>query len=114
MSRLRVGGVRCGGIAQIQHLPHLVELQSDFEIAGLCDLSRELLAHVGAAYGVPTERRHVDYRELVERADIDAVNISDSRGREALKIPSAGANRHSPELRCSLRASCYDLRGMLL
>ena len=107
MSRLRVGVIGCGGIAQIQHLPHLVELSSDFEIAGLCDLSRELLAHVGAAYGVPPERQHVDYQELVERADIGryrlqlrhacaAVNISDSCGREALRIPSAGAIRHSP------------------
>ncbi|MCY4111606.1 MAG: Gfo/Idh/MocA family oxidoreductase, partial [Chloroflexi bacterium] len=73
MSRLRIGVIGCGGIAQIQHLPHLVELRDEFEIAGLCDLSRELLDHVGDAYGVPPERRHVDYRELVARADIDAV-----------------------------------------
>ena len=93
MSRLRVGVIGCGGIAQIQHLPHLVELSSNFEIAGLCDLSRELLAHVGAAYGVPPERQHVDYHELVERADIDAVIVCNS-GTHAPPAIAATALEH--------------------
>ena len=94
MSRLRVGVMGCGGIAQIQHLPHLVELSSDFEIAGLCDLSRELLAHVGAAYGVPPERQHVDYQELVERADIDAVIVCNSGTHAPPAIAAARAGKH--------------------
>ena len=60
MSRIRVGVVGCGGIAQIQHLPHLVELPDVFEIAGLCDLSRELLGprrrRVWRAVGVAAHR----------------------------------------------------------
>ena len=94
MSRLRVGVIGCGGIAQIQHLPHLVELSSDFEVAGLCDLSRELLAHVGAAYGVPPERRHVEYHELVQRADIDAVIVCNSGTHAPPAIAAARAGKH--------------------
>ena len=94
MSRLRVGVIGCGGIAQIQHLPHLVELQSEFEIAGLCDLSRELLAHVGAVYGVPPERQQVDYHELVQRADIDAVIVCNSGTHAPPAIAATRAGKH--------------------
>ena len=72
----------------------LSELHSDFEIAGLCDLSRELLAHVGAAYGVPPLRRHVDYHELVQRADIDAVIVCNSGTHAPPAIAAARAGKH--------------------
>ncbi|MDE2992109.1 MAG: Gfo/Idh/MocA family oxidoreductase [Chloroflexota bacterium] len=94
MSRIRMGVIGCGGIAQIQHLPHLVELRDECEIAGLCDLSRELLTHVGDAYGVPPERRHVDYRELVERADIDAVIVCTTGSHAPAAIAAAEAGKH--------------------
>ncbi|MCY3784472.1 MAG: Gfo/Idh/MocA family oxidoreductase [Chloroflexi bacterium] len=94
MSRLRIGVIGCGGIAQIQHLPHLVELRDEFEIAGLCDLSRELLDHVGDAYGVPPERRHVDFHELVARADIDAVIVCTTGSHAPPAIAAAQAGKH--------------------
>ena len=48
MARIKVGIIGCGAIAQIQHLPHLRELDDQFEIAGLADLSPQLLERVGA------------------------------------------------------------------
>ena len=62
MARLKIGIIGCGAIAQIQHLPHLRELDDEFEIGGLADLSPKLLEAVGADYGVPAERRFLDYR----------------------------------------------------
>ena len=72
MTRLRVGVVGCGLIAQIAHLPHLQELSQLFEISAICATSPSRLDHVGQRYNVP--KRYLDYRELVEQ-DLDAVFV---------------------------------------
>ena len=77
MARLKIGVIGCGAIAQIQHLPHLRELDAEFEIGGLADLSPKLLEAVGTEYGVPRERRFLDYHDLV-RSDIDGVIVCPS------------------------------------
>jgi predicted dehydrogenase len=93
MTRIKVGIIGCGAIAQIQHLPHLRELDDQFEIAGLADLSPQVLAAVGADYGVPEERRFLDYRELV-RSDIDAVIVCPSGSHAPPSIAAAEAGKH--------------------
>ncbi len=93
MTRLKVGVIGCGAIAQIQHLPHLRELRDEFAIAGLCDLSPQLLAALGEEYGVPPERRFTDYRELVN-GDIDAVIVCPSGSHAAPSIAAAEAGKH--------------------
>ena len=92
MTRLKVGVIGCGAIAQIQHLPHLRELADEFTIGGLSDLSPQLLAAVGADYGVPPERRFTDYHELVE-SDIDAVIVCLSGSHAAPTIAAAEAGK---------------------
>ncbi|MCC6627459.1 MAG: Gfo/Idh/MocA family oxidoreductase [Chloroflexi bacterium] len=91
--RIRMGMIGCGAIAQVQHLPHLRELDDEFEIAGLCDLSPSLLAHLGDEYGVPSERRFTDYRDLV-RSDIDAVIVCPSGTHSTPSIAAAEAGKH--------------------
>lgn len=93
MARIKVGIIGCGAIAQIQHLPHLRELDDQFEIAGLADLSPKLLEAVGAEYGVPAERRFLDYREMV-RSDIDAVIVCPSGSHAPPSIAAAEAGKH--------------------
>lgn len=91
--RLKVGIIGCGAIAQIQHLPHLRELNDQFMIGGLCDLSAQLVDTVGEEYGVPPERRFTDYREMV-RSDIDAVIVCPSGSHAAPSIAAAEAGKH--------------------
>jgi len=93
LNKLKIGIIGCGAIAQIQHLPHLRELRDEFEIAGLCDLSQTLLATVGAEYGVPPERRFVDYGDLV-RSDVEAVIVCPSGTHAAPSIAAARAGKH--------------------
>jgi predicted dehydrogenase len=93
MRRLRIGMIGCGAIAQIQHLPHLRELDDAFEIAGLCDLSPKLLDVLGDEYGVPPERRFRDYRDLV-RSDVEAVIVCPSGSHAAPSIAAARAGKH--------------------
>ncbi len=93
MARLKIGIIGCGAIAQIQHLPHLRELNDQFEIGGLADLSPKLLEVVGAEYGVPKERQFLDYHEMV-RSDIDGVIVCPSGSHAAPSIAAAEAGKH--------------------
>lgn len=72
MTKVRVGLIGCGLIAQISHLPYLQELSSKFEITALCDLSKSLVDTLGDRYNVPN--RFIDYRELLDQK-LDAVFI---------------------------------------
>src|SRR6185503_9123537 len=90
MSRLKIGVIGCGAIAQIQHLPHLRELDAEFEIGGLADLSPKLLEAVGTEYGVAPERRFLDYHDML-RTDVDAVIVCPSvacRGNREIGVPA--------------------------
>jgi predicted dehydrogenase len=91
--RLKIGVIGCGAIAQVQHLPHLRELSDDFEIAGLCDLSPKLLASIGDEYGVPAERRFLDYHDLL-RGDCDAVIVCPFGSHAPASIAAAQAGKH--------------------
>jgi predicted dehydrogenase len=93
VARLKIGIIGCGAIAQIQHLPHLRELNDQFEIGGLADLSPKLLEVVGEEYGVPPERRFLDYRAMV-RSDIDGVIVCPSGSHAAPSIAAAEAGKH--------------------
>lgn len=93
MQRLKIGVIGCGAIAQIQHLPHLRELEDEFEIGGLSDLSAKLLEYVGDLYNVPPERRFLDYHDLVH-SDIDAVIVCPSGSHAPPSIAAAEAGKH--------------------
>jgi predicted dehydrogenase len=93
VERLKIGIIGCGAIAQIQHLPHLRELSDEFEIGGLADLSPRLLEVVGGEYGVPPERRFLDYQQLL-RSDIDGVIVCPSGSHAAPSIAAAQAGKH--------------------
>jgi len=93
VSRLKIGVIGCGAIAQIQHLPHLRELDDEFEIGGLADLSARLLEVVGDEFGVPRERRFLDYHDLVT-SDIDGVIVCPSSSHAEPSIAAAQAGKH--------------------
>src|SRR6266849_1444111 len=93
MSRLRVGLIGCGAIAQIQHLPHLRMRDDIFEIRALCDLSAQLLDALGESHGVPPERRFLDYRRMVE-SDVDAVIVCPAGSHAPPTIAAARTGKH--------------------
>ena len=46
------------------------------EIAAICDCNPENLAFAGERYGIPEEKRFTDYKELLNRNDIDIVTVA--------------------------------------
>ncbi len=89
---LRVGVVGCGGIAQMMHLPTLAERPDLFSIVALADLNGATLEAVGRRYGVGG--LHLDVRELVSRADVDAVLLLASGSHEGPAVAALEAGKH--------------------
>jgi len=75
MSKIRVGIVGCGGIANLKHLPALKKQKSRIELVAFCDLLEERAQKAAAGYGDPGAKIYTDYRELVADKSIDAVHV---------------------------------------
>ena len=72
MSKLRVGVIGLGEVAQVIHLPIIESLPDHYELAAVCDISPGLLKRVGDRYRV--ERRYADVGEMLERERPDIVD----------------------------------------
>src|SRR2546421_1846663 len=70
MTKINVGLVGLGEIAQIIHLPLLQAHSDKFEIAAICDISQELLTAMGERYHVPADHRYTDYHDLARQGDL--------------------------------------------
>ena len=91
MRRLRIGVVGCGAIAQVHHLPNLVALDKQFEVAVVCDVSPAAAADAARRFHVP---RHVDdWRDLLT-IDLDAVLLCHTDPKTEAAIAVLQAGRH--------------------
>lgn len=91
MERLRTGVVGCGLVAQVMHLPHLLELADRFEVRALCDISPRALAHAGALF--PAARRHARVDDLLAE-ELDAVLVLTPGSHAPAAIAAAETDRH--------------------
>lgn len=92
MSPLRMGVVGCGAIAQIMHIPYIVEYDERFELIALADAHRPTLDAVGDHYHV--EQRYSGWRDLLADANIDAVVLCHNGSHHNAVIAALDANKH--------------------
>ncbi len=102
---LRIGVIGLGAVAQMMHLPHLHEM-SEYELAALADVSAETLEAVADFYHIPLEGRFTDYRDLLQRTDLDAVLIASGGTHTQLVIAALEAGKHV----LSEKPLCHTLR----
>jgi predicted dehydrogenase len=76
LSRLSVGVVGLGEVAQVVHLPVLRSLPELYEVTAVCDISPGLLSRVGGGHGV--QRRYTDVAEMLDEARLDCVLVLNS------------------------------------
>ena len=91
MSRVRVGLVGTGLIAQVMHLHYLAELADRFEVAAVCDLDGESARGCAERYGIPAA--FTDWHELVAHP-LDAVMVLTSGSHAPIAEAAARAGRH--------------------
>ncbi|MDR0669346.1 MAG: Gfo/Idh/MocA family oxidoreductase [Treponema sp.] len=92
MPRIKIGVIGLGGIAGAVHLPG-IEKCPDFELTALCDIDREKLDRTGERYRIDPSMRFTDYRDLIARGGVDAVDIctpNDCHARIAMEAVDAG------------------------
>ncbi|MCB0109133.1 MAG: Gfo/Idh/MocA family oxidoreductase [Caldilineaceae bacterium] len=105
MSRVKLGVVGCGAIAQVHHMPNLFELQELFDVTTVCDVSAGAATYVAQRFHVP---KHVtDYRDLLA-ADVDAVLLCQSDPKTTVALAALDAGKHL----FIEKPVCYSLEDM--
>ena len=91
MSRVRIGVIGCGAIAQVHHLPNLTALHREFEVPIVCDLSRGAAQAVAKRFHVP--QYVTDYNELLA-TDVDAVLLCHGDPKTEVALAAFEAGKH--------------------
>jgi predicted dehydrogenase len=87
-SRLRVGVVGCGAVAQAMHLPYLGAMRDRFEVGALVDPSQAVLQALAARYGVRETYSSVE--SLLDAAiRLDALVIASPNATHAEIVEAA-------------------------
>src|SRR5579864_8553731 len=89
--RLRVGVVGCGVIAQVMHLPHLLELDELFSLEAVCDISAPTAVACAERYGDP--KVFTDWAEMLQEP-LDAVLVLTSSSHAPVAVAAARAGKH--------------------
>lgn len=84
---LNVGIVGLGEVAQIIHLPNLVEEESRFRVRAVCDVSPGVLQAVGDRYRIDGRFSH--YEEMLEAENLDLVFVLNANEYHAETARSA-------------------------
>ncbi|HEV2871999.1 MAG TPA: Gfo/Idh/MocA family oxidoreductase, partial [Actinomycetota bacterium] len=84
-SRVRLGVIGLGAVAQAVHLPLLRNQRDLFEVTAVCDLSAELAGRVAERFGLGTASHFRSAEELLDSGRVDAVLVltSGSHGQVA-------------------------------
>ena len=90
-TRVRVGVIGAGLIAQAMHLHYLRELSDRFEVSVICDVALDNAAASADRYGVP--KTCTDWRELL-REPLDAVLVLTGGSHAPMAIEAAKAGLH--------------------
>lgn len=91
MSPIRLGVIGCGAIAQVHHMPNLSELQNEFQVTCVCDVSEKAAEYVANRFNVPAYV--TDYRQLLD-TDVDAVLLCQSDPKTQVAIDAFDAGKH--------------------
>ncbi len=73
---IRLGLIGCGGIVRLNHISVFLSLSDSVRVVALADLAPENLEYAGNTLEVPPAQRYTDYRDMLAKAEIDAVSIA--------------------------------------
>ncbi|RVT60860.1 Gfo/Idh/MocA family protein (plasmid) [Niallia taxi] len=75
MSKLRIGIIGCGGIANNKHFPALSHFKEECEIVAFCDVIEERALKAAKEFGSADAKAYTDYTELLKDHSIDIVHV---------------------------------------
>ena len=74
MTKLRVGIIGCGGIANGKHMPSLAKV-NECEMVAFCDIVPERAEAAKVKFGTADAKAYTDYKELLADKSIDVVHV---------------------------------------
>jgi predicted dehydrogenase len=89
---LRVGIIGCGAIAQIMHIPYIIDYDDRFKLVAASDIDKGVLDAVADHYSIPS--RYTNYQDLLAHDDIDAVFICHGGSHYDTIIAALDAGKH--------------------
>ena len=93
-TKLRVGIIGCGGIANGKHMPALAKLDT-VEMVAFCDTREERAVKAAKDYGTADAKTYTDYRELLADETIDVVHVCTPNSSHAeISIAALEAGKH--------------------
>lgn len=93
-SKVRVGIIGCGGIANGKHLPSLSKL-SNVELVTFCDIEVEKAKAAADKYGVPGATVYSDYEKLLSDGGTDVIHVCTPNASHApITIAALEAGNH--------------------
>ncbi len=75
MSKVRIGIVGVGWVAQVVHIPTLLKMP-EAEVVAICDRDRARVRLVGEKFGIT--RQYTDVAQMLEHEQLDAVDVCTS------------------------------------
>ena len=94
MTKVRVGIIGCGGIANGKHMPSLKNVK-EAEMVAFCDLVVERAEKAAKEYGVEGAKVYTDYKELLEDKTIDVVHVcTPNRAHSFITVDALEAGKH--------------------
>ncbi|MGM0841332.1 MAG: Gfo/Idh/MocA family protein [Bacillota bacterium] len=91
MSKLKIGVIGCGSIAQHRHLPEYAN-NENVEVVAVCDIVEERAWKVADAVGA---KAYTNYKELLANAEVEAVSVCTPNYLHApISIDALNAGKH--------------------
>jgi Predicted dehydrogenases and related proteins len=94
LSKVQVGIIGCGGIANGKHMPSLATLDNVAQVA-FCDIVPERAEEAAAKYGVADAKVYTDYTELLAKGGCDVIHVctpNDSHAEITIAALEAGCH----------------------
>ena len=95
MSKLKIGVIGCGGIANGKHLQALSRQSDRVELVAFCDIIVERAEQAAKTYGVEGAKVYADYHDLLEDKSIDVVHVcTPNRSHCEISVAALEAGKH--------------------
>ena len=94
MSKLRIGIIGCGSIANKKHMPALKKI-NEVEMVAFCDIIEERAVKAAQDFGTEDAKAYTDFNEMLINENLDVVHVC---------TPN---NMHAPASVASMEAGCH-------
>src|SRR5690554_6667036 len=93
-TKIKIGIIGCGGIANGKHMPSLAKLDN-VEMVAFCDIIEERAQQAAAEFGTADAKVYTDYTELLADKSIEVVHVlTPNNSHSEITVAALEADKH--------------------